>query len=50
VADHPRHRFVRGDVCDRALVEALLREHRPGAVVERSTIRGPAARAPAPSA
>lgn len=33
VAGHPRHRFVRGDVCDRALVEALLREHRPDAVL-----------------
>lgn len=24
VADHPRHRFVRGDICDRALVEDLF--------------------------
>jgi dTDP-glucose 4,6-dehydratase len=29
----PRHVFVRGDVADRALVDALLREHRPSAVV-----------------
>jgi dTDP-glucose 4,6-dehydratase len=45
----PRHRFVHGDICDRALVDALLAEHRPRAVlhfaaeshVDRS-IRGPA--------
>ncbi|HLT26840.1 MAG TPA: dTDP-glucose 4,6-dehydratase [Zeimonas sp.] len=30
---HPRYRFVRGDVCDRALVDALLAEHRPRAIV-----------------
>ena len=29
----PRHRFVKGDICDRALVGALLREHKPRAVV-----------------
>src|SRR5262249_34953778 len=29
----PRHTFVRGDIGDRALVERLLREHRPPAVV-----------------
>jgi dTDP-glucose 4,6-dehydratase len=28
-----RHRFVRGDIADRALVERLLAEHRPHAVV-----------------
>jgi len=28
-----RHRFVRGDICDRARVEALLAEHRPRAIV-----------------
>jgi len=27
------HRFVRGDVCDRALLDRLLAEHRPRAVV-----------------
>jgi dTDP-glucose 4,6-dehydratase len=31
--DDPRHRFVRGDIGDAALVAALLREHRPEAVV-----------------
>ena len=46
----PRHRFVRGDIGDRELVERLLAEHRPRAVinfaaeshVDRS-IHGPAA-------
>lgn len=33
IADDPRHRFVHGDICDRALVAALLKEHRPVAVV-----------------
>jgi dTDP-glucose 4,6-dehydratase len=28
-----RHRLVRGDICDREVVGALLREHRPRAVV-----------------
>jgi dTDP-glucose 4,6-dehydratase len=28
-----RHAFVRGDICDRALVDGLLREHRPRAIV-----------------
>jgi len=28
-----RHRFVKGDICDRALVGKLLREHKPSAVV-----------------
>jgi dTDP-glucose 4,6-dehydratase len=28
-----RHRFVKGDICDRALVGELLREHKPQAVV-----------------
>ncbi len=31
--DDPRHIFVRGDICDRALVAKLLREHRPFAIV-----------------
>jgi dTDP-glucose 4,6-dehydratase len=46
----PEHRFVHGDVADRALVERLLAEHRPRAIlhfaaeshVDRS-IEGPAA-------
>jgi dTDP-glucose 4,6-dehydratase len=29
----PRHQFVRGDICDAGQVGALLREHRPRAVV-----------------
>src|SRR5206468_8853235 len=29
----PRHVFVHGDICDRALVDRLLREHRPRAIV-----------------
>ena len=33
VLSHPRHRFVHGDIADRALVDALLREHRPDAVL-----------------
>ncbi len=33
VAGDPRHRFVRGDICDAALVEALLAESRPDAIV-----------------
>jgi dTDP-glucose 4,6-dehydratase len=32
VASHPRFTFVRGDIADRAGVEALLREHRPDAI------------------
>ena len=31
--DDARHVFVRGDICDRALVERLLAEHRPRAIV-----------------
>ena len=31
--DDPRHRFVRGDIADRSMVEALLAEARPRAVV-----------------
>jgi len=33
VAAHPRFAFVQGDIGDRAAIEALLREHRPDAVV-----------------
>jgi dTDP-glucose 4,6-dehydratase len=47
--DNPLHRFVRGDIADRPLLEALFTEHRPRAVlnfaaeshVDRS-IHGPA--------
>ena len=31
--DDPRHHFVRGDICDSALVLALLNQHRPRAIV-----------------
>ncbi len=31
--DDSRHRFVKGDICDRSLVDALLAEHRPRAIV-----------------
>jgi dTDP-glucose 4,6-dehydratase len=30
---NPHHHFVRGDICDRALVDRLLAEHRPRAIV-----------------
>jgi dTDP-glucose 4,6-dehydratase len=33
VEKDPRHVFVRGDICDRDLVERLLAEHRPRAIV-----------------
>jgi dTDP-glucose 4,6-dehydratase len=33
IANHPRHRFVKADVCDRAAVEALFGEFRPQAVI-----------------
>lgn len=33
VMDHPRFRFVRGDICDRAAVNALFEEERPDVVV-----------------
>ena len=50
LAHDPRHVFVRGDIGDRPLVDGLLRQHRPRAIinfaaeshVDRS-IRGPAA-------
>jgi dTDP-glucose 4,6-dehydratase len=29
----PRHVFVRGDICDRALIDKLLAEHKPQAIV-----------------
>ena len=33
VADHPRYRFVRGDIRDRDLVRTLLSEERPSAIL-----------------
>ena len=33
VADDPRHRFVRGNICDRRLVDSLLEETQPDAIV-----------------
>lgn len=33
VTGNPRHLFVHGDICDRALVERLLAEHRPRAII-----------------
>ena len=33
LADHPRHRFVRADICDRQRIDQLLRDHQPRAVV-----------------
>ena len=33
VAKDPRHVFVHGDICDRALLDRLLAEHQPRAVV-----------------
>jgi dTDP-glucose 4,6-dehydratase len=33
VADHPRHVFAKGDICDADLVARLLAEHRPRAIV-----------------
>jgi dTDP-glucose 4,6-dehydratase len=31
--DDPRHLFVKGDICDRALIDQLLAQHRPRALV-----------------
>ena len=46
--DDPRHIFVKGDICDRALVARLLAQHRPSAIVHFAaeshvdrSIRGP---------
>ncbi|WP_374490285.1 dTDP-glucose 4,6-dehydratase [Zoogloea sp.] len=33
IKDDPRHIFVHGDICDRALVDRLLAEHKPRAIV-----------------
>lgn len=48
--DHSRHLFVHGDICDRPLVDSLLREHRIDTVVHFAaeshvdrSITGPAA-------
>src|SRR3954464_2300590 len=45
-----RHQFVQGDICDRALVKALLDKHKPRAIVHfaaeshvNRSISGPAA-------
>jgi dTDP-glucose 4,6-dehydratase len=47
---HAHHRFVHGDICDRSLVDRLMAEHRPRAVVHFAaeshvdrSIHGPAA-------
>ena len=33
IADDPRYRFVQGDICDASLVESLLAEEKPDAIV-----------------
>ncbi|MEJ0059345.1 MAG: dTDP-glucose 4,6-dehydratase [Terricaulis sp.] len=33
VSSHPNYRFVRGDICDRALVDGLLAEFQPDAIM-----------------
>jgi dTDP-glucose 4,6-dehydratase len=33
LADDPRHVFMHGDICDRALVDRLLADHRPRAII-----------------
>jgi dTDP-glucose 4,6-dehydratase len=33
IASHPNYRFVRGDICDRALVDSVLAEFQPEAVM-----------------
>jgi dTDP-glucose 4,6-dehydratase len=50
IENHPRHTFVKGDICDEALVNSLLHDHQPRAIlhfaaeshVDRS-IAGPSA-------
>jgi dTDP-glucose 4,6-dehydratase len=50
IENHPRHVFVKGNICDEALVASLLKDHKPRAIlhfaaeshVDRS-IAGPAA-------
>ncbi|RQP21632.1 dTDP-glucose 4,6-dehydratase [Piscinibacter terrae] len=50
LAGDSRHLFVKGDICDRALIDRLLAEHRPHAIVHFAaeshvdrSIHGPAA-------
>jgi len=50
LAGRPEHVFVRGDICDQALVSQLLQQHRPRAIVHFAaeshvdrSIHGPAA-------
>jgi dTDP-glucose 4,6-dehydratase len=33
IAGNPRYRFVHGDICDQALVDSLVAEEKPGAIV-----------------
>jgi dTDP-glucose 4,6-dehydratase len=33
IIDSPQHRFVKGDICDRALLDELLTTHRPNVIV-----------------
>src|SRR5262245_38627937 len=33
IADHPNYRFVHGDICDPALVDSILEEEGPEAIV-----------------
>ena len=33
LGQHPRHHFVQGDISDRALIDRLVAEHRPRAIV-----------------
>ncbi len=33
LSGNPKHVFVRGDICDRALVRSLLQQHKPRAIV-----------------
>jgi dTDP-glucose 4,6-dehydratase len=33
VENHPCHTFIKGDICDESLVNSLLREHQPYAIV-----------------
>src|SRR5437588_10966298 len=33
IANHPRYRFVKADICDRSAVEALFAEFKPQAVI-----------------
>jgi dTDP-glucose 4,6-dehydratase len=33
LANDPRHIFVQGDICDRALVDAILQQNQPRAII-----------------